>query len=63
MLRMADACQESNRQRFQDMYVQRFNNVRYVDFELNPLMTIQQISCCQTFLDTHKPTFFLAQAV
>lgn len=33
MLKMADACQEANKHKqttFQEMYVQRHNNVRYV---------------------------------
>lgn len=35
MLRMADACQESTKsQRFQEMYVQRHNNVRYVSLDV-----------------------------
>ncbi|CAN8002696.1 unnamed protein product, partial [Ixodes hexagonus] len=37
MLKMADACQSSNkrgRQRFHELYVQRHNNVRYVYIEL-----------------------------
>lgn len=35
MLKMADACQEANKHKqttFQEMYVQRHNNVRYENF-------------------------------
>lgn len=41
MLKMADACQEANKHKqttFQEMYVQRHNNVRYVIKIYNPFL-------------------------